>query len=315
MSGVLFYSTQQYLYSTTGTAVVDLQSEQSPRPRSPPPRLYVQRILFLVTISVRAAGGEKVKFLFFVRTEIRRRVGTRHARAGTPCARGVAQNSCLHDQTNKQFVNLQSKFANVHDAPVSGGLGLAPPPFRRAAQKARWRSRISPPRRSRPASRSRPSRSPSARGRRDGIQRRLSRRRSPVPAARASPPRGGRLHCHLRLSRGAGQPTDHHGHPKPQLVQQRCRRLQRALRFPLLVADSIPRMGPPRWRCGHTLLRQAGPRPRRPTLRTISLRGRRRGRRRRRLWAHIGGVCCGTAKSVLELALWSRAGSGVENCR
>ena len=30
MSGVLFYSTQQYLYSTTGTAVVDLQSEQSP---------------------------------------------------------------------------------------------------------------------------------------------------------------------------------------------------------------------------------------------------------------------------------------------
>ena len=30
MSGVLFYSTQQYPYSTTGTAVVDLQSEQSP---------------------------------------------------------------------------------------------------------------------------------------------------------------------------------------------------------------------------------------------------------------------------------------------
>ena len=30
MSGVLFYSTQQYLYSTIGTAVVDLQSEQSP---------------------------------------------------------------------------------------------------------------------------------------------------------------------------------------------------------------------------------------------------------------------------------------------
>ena len=30
---------------------------------------------------------------------------------------------CLH--TNKQFVNLQSKIAKVHDGPVSGGLGHA----------------------------------------------------------------------------------------------------------------------------------------------------------------------------------------------